>query len=88
VTDRRHPLWRIVERQAEHNGWNRSQTSAGSAGLVMIFERGERRLEVHFGAVSGTDEIPFLSARYRASREATLVSIAAPDAVLRVLEED
>ncbi len=86
MTDRRHPLWRTIERQAERNGWDRSQTSAGSAGLVMIFRRGEERLEVHFGAVSGKRGIPFLTARYRAALDADLVSLAAPDAVLRFLE--
>lgn len=82
----RSPLWRTVRRQADRNGWTGVNTAAGSAGLVLVFERGDERLEVHFGAVIRRRGIPFLAARYRSSHDATLVVVSEAEAVLKILE--
>jgi hypothetical protein len=82
----RGPLWRTIRRQADGNGWTSVNTAAGSAGLVLVFERGEERLEVHFGAVERRHGIPFLAARYRRSRDATLIVTSEASAVLKILE--
>lgn len=82
----RPPLWLSIERAALRNDWSRDNTSAGSAGLVIIFERRRERLEIHFGAVSRRRGIPFLLARYRSGPDATLVLLREPEAVLKILE--
>jgi hypothetical protein len=82
----RSPLWRTIRRQADKNGWTGINTAAGSAGLVLVFERGDERLEVHFGAVVQARGIPFLAARYRSSRDATLIVMSEAGAVLKILE--
>ena len=85
MTDRS-PLWRTAERQAQRNGWARARTAAGAAGLVVVFDRDEEYLELHFGTVAPGSGIPFLVARYRPSRDATLITVSAPDTVLKILE--
>ena len=79
------PWWRTVQRHADRNGWTRVGSNAGSDGLVIHYERRDEWLELRFGP-SRDVGIPFLVARYRPSRDSTLVTISAPDAVLKILE--
>jgi hypothetical protein len=85
MNSRRTPLWRTVPRQAERNGWTRVASTADGAGLVIHYERRDEWLEVRFGPRRSL-RIPFVLARYRPALDATLVTISAPAAVLKLLE--